>query len=197
VNAANPSYSSLNGVLFDKPQDTLIDYPPGLTNGTYIVPNSVTNIGDEAFDDCTHLLNIVIPNSVNSISESAFAFCSRLTSVYFQGNAPFNLGTAFYDDPAAVVYYLPGTIGWGTTFGGAPTVLWNPQAATFMTEGNQFGFNITGATNITVVVEACTNVANPVWLPVSTNTLSSSGTSPFTDPQWTNYPNRYYRFSAP
>jgi hypothetical protein len=46
-------------------------------------------------------------------------------------------------------------------------------------------------------VVACTNLANPVWLPVSTNTLSGSSPSSFSDPQWTNYPNRYYRFSAP
>jgi hypothetical protein len=46
------------------------------------------------------------------------------------------------------------------------------------------------------VVEACTNLANPVWVPVSTNTLSS-GTNYFSDPQWTNYLGRYYRLSTP
>jgi hypothetical protein len=61
----------------------------------------------------------------------------------------------------------------------------------------QFNFNITGPTNLAIVVEACTNLANPVWLPVSTNTFSASGTSSFSDPQGTNYPNRFYRFSAP
>ena len=107
-------------------------------------------------------------------------------------------GNAFSSD-TATVYYLPGATGWGATFGGAPTELWNPQATpfTFTTAGNQFGFNITGPTNATILVEACTNLANPVWLPVSTNVLSGSGTSSFSDSQGTNFPNRYYRFCAP
>jgi hypothetical protein len=175
VDVFNSFYSSLNGVLFDKTQDTLIDYPSGLASDTYIIPSSVTNI-----------------------MESAFGRCTSLTSVYFQGNVPSGtgVGNAFNDDPT-IVYYLPGTTGWGATFGGAPTELWNPQAATFTTSDGQFGFNITGPTNATIVVETCTNLANPVWLPVSTNTLSGSGTSSFNDPQTANYPDRYYRFTAP
>jgi len=174
VDAANPAYSSLNGVLFDKAQKTLITYPEGRTNGAYTIPAGVTNIGN-----------------------NAFAGCASLTAAYFSGNAPANDGTAFSGDTKAVVYYLPGTIGWGPTFGGAPAVLWNPLATTFTTASGQFGFNITGPTNATIVVVACTNLANPVWLPVSTNTLSGSGTSPFTDPQSPSYPNRFYRLRSP
>ena len=37
---------------------------------------------------------------------------------------------------------------------------------------NQFGFNTTGTSKIVVVVEASTNLANPVWLPLATNTLT-------------------------
>jgi hypothetical protein len=55
-----------------------------------------------------------------------------------------------------------------------------------------FGFTISWATNASVVVEAATNLANPVWIPVSINTLTG-GTSYFSDPQWTNYPMRFYR----
>jgi hypothetical protein len=57
---------------------------------------------------------------------------------------------------------------------------------------NGFGFTISWATNASVVVEAATNLANPVWIPVSTSTLTS-GTNYFSDPQWTNYPMRFYR----
>ena len=55
----------------------------------------------------------------------------------------------------ATVYYLPGTTGWGSTFGGVPAVLWNPQANSFSFTGGQFGFNLTGPTNAVIVVEAC------------------------------------------
>ena len=109
----------------------------------------------------------------------------------------------FYADNDATVYYLPGTTGW-TTFdansGLNPAVLWNPQAqtgdASFGMKHNQFGFNITGSSDLVVVVEACTNLANPVWCPVGTNTLTG-GSSYFSDSQGTNYPGRFYRLRSP
>jgi hypothetical protein len=51
VDAANPAYSSLNGVLFDKAQTTLIVFPFG-RSGSYVIPNTVTNIVTEAFYSC-------------------------------------------------------------------------------------------------------------------------------------------------
>jgi hypothetical protein len=63
-------------------------------------------------------------------------------------------------------------------------------------QSNGFGFIISWATNIPVVVEASSNLANPSWSPISTNILTD-GTAYFTDPAWTNYPNRFYRLSSP
>jgi len=220
VAVANPAYSSLNGVLFDKSQATLLQFPGGLggdytipssvTNiggGAFIgcasltsvtIPNSVTNIGDSAFFGCASLTSVTIPNSVTSIGDAAFEGCTSLTSAYFLGNAPFNDGTAFTGSPSndpATVYYLAGTTGWGSTFGGVPAVLWNPKAKAISFTGGHFGFTLTGPTNAVIVVEACTNLSQSVWLPVSTNTLSGSGTSAFSDPA--GYPMRYYRFRSP
>src|SRR5512134_3133288 len=96
------------------------------------------------------------------------------------------------------VYYLPGTTGWGTTFAGRPVVLWNPLVqtgdASFGVRTNRFRFTITGASNLVLVVEAATNLANPAWIPVGTNTLTG-GASYFSDPEWTNHPARFYRLS--
>ena len=103
----------------------------------------------------------------------------------------------------ATVYYLPGTTGWGSTFGGRPTALWmlpNPlilnNAPNFGIRSNQFGFIISWATNLPVVVEACTDLAQPIWAPVGTNTLTA-GSSYFSDPEWTNHPARFYRLRSP
>jgi hypothetical protein len=124
--------------------------------------------------------------------------------VYFQGNSP-SLGgsSVFVGDTHPIVYYLPGTTGWTSTFGGRPTALWflpNPVILTsgpsFGVKTNQFGFIISWATNVPVIVEASTNLANPAWSPVATNTLTS-GSSYFRDPQWTNYPARFYRIRSP
>jgi hypothetical protein len=58
----------------------------------------------------------------------------------------------------------------------------------------QFGFILTGNSNLIVVVEASTNLVD--WQPVQTNTLTT-GSAYFSDPQWTNYPSRYYRLRSP
>jgi len=109
----------------------------------------------------------------------------------------------FSGDANATVYYLPGTTGWDATFGELPTALWflpNPLILNFGpgfgVQSNRFGFIICWATNHPVVVEACTNPGNPVWSPVATNTLTG-GASHFSDPQWTNYPARFYRLRSP
>jgi len=168
------------------------------------IPTNVTSITTDVFTGCTNLSNITIPNSVTSIGYGAFEYCSSLKGVYFMGNAPSVNSTAFNGDTNATVYYLAGTSGWGSTFGGLPTVLWNPQVqndSSFGVQNNQFGFNIAGSSNLVIVVEACTNFTSPVWQPVQTNTLNTfigtNGTSYFSDPQWTNYPARFYRFRSP
>ena len=61
---------------------------------------------------------------------------------------------------------------------------------------NRFGFTITGSSSLVIVVEACTNLVNPIWSPVGTNTLTG-GSAYFTDPLWTNYPARFYRLRSP
>jgi hypothetical protein len=110
----------------------------------------------------------------------------------------------FLESYLATIYYLPGTSGWSYTFfshpDGPPAVLWNLQAVTsdpsFGVRMNHFGFNITGSSNLVIVVEACTNLAYPTWIPVQTNTLAG-GSSYFSDSQWTNYPACFYRLSSP
>ncbi len=46
-----------------------------------VIPNSVSSIGDGAFEYCSGLTSVTIPNSVTSIGDGAFAHCSGLTSI--------------------------------------------------------------------------------------------------------------------
>ena len=246
VNASNSIYCSMAGVLFNKDQTTLIQYPGGKTGSDYMIANSVTSIGPGAFVDCTNLTSVTIPDSVTSIGDSAFSYCTsladvtipdsvtnigvnafyscasldgvtipnsitiigdgafssctNLTGVFFKGNAPGFVGSDIFSGADnATVFYLPGATGWETPFGGLTPVLWSPRIpgdANFGVLTNGFGFAISATNNLVAVVDACTNLVNPVWSPVGTNTFRGD-TSYFNDLQWTNHPVRFYRLRMP
>jgi BspA type Leucine rich repeat region (6 copies) len=151
------------------------------------------------------LTSITVPASVTNIGDYAFQGCGP--TAYFLGNAPDADATVFswgvrLPQGNLTAYYLPGTTGWAefTANTGVPTALWTLPYPLILNgssgvQVNQFGFTISWATNVPVVVEASSDLSNPVWTPVATNTLSS-GTSSFIDPDWTNYPNRFYRVQA-
>jgi hypothetical protein len=198
VDPDNAAYRSINGVLFDKGLTMVLQCPAG-QQGNYAVPNGITTIGAYAFSDSL-LSTISLPNTVTYIGPSAFDDCVNLTGLHFDGNAPGADTTAFNDDTNVTIYYLPKTTGWGAKFDGVPAFLWSLQLQTGpdapVIQAGQFGFNITGTTNMPIVIETCTNLFNPVWQPIQTNVLTG-GSSYFNDPQWTNWPERFYRLSAP
>ncbi len=96
--------------------------------------------------------------------------------------------------------HSPEPSGWSTNVGGLTTLLWNPIIqmgdASFGVSNGQFGFNITGTSNIPIVVEACTNLASPDWSPVQAGALTN-GLFYFTEPLQTSLSGRYYRVSSP
>jgi len=165
-----------------------------------VIPNSVTNIGNIVFDNCSSLTSITIPASIKSIGGAAFESCYKLTRVYFEGNAPNSSWESFLGDNNAIVYRLSWATGWNTTFASLPVTLWLPEVQTsnssFGVSTNGFGFNIKWVSGTVVVVDACTNLSNPNWQPVRTNMLTT-GSAYFNDPQWTNYPGRFYRLRSP
>ena len=79
VESGNPRFDSRNNcnAIIETANNVLI---VGCKNT--IIPNSVTEIGNLAFDACDSLTSIVIPNSVTAIGDSAFYDCGRLTDVY-------------------------------------------------------------------------------------------------------------------
>jgi len=152
VDAANPAYSSSeDGVLFNKEKTEILSCPggkkgehvipdsvtlikPGTFYGckyltTVTIPNRVTAISLWAFKQCTGLTHLTIPSCVTAIGNNAFYGCTNLTAVYFNGNAPSSDSepSLFTGADQVTVYYLPGTIGWGPTFGGRPTAEWNGE----------------------------------------------------------------------
>ncbi len=162
--------------------------------------------GDVAFENCTSLTNVTIGAGVTNLGFGMFGYCDSLTNVFFQGNVPTASGTpgdgggtsAFY--PPQICYYLPGAKGWSNTYQGVPAILWNPLIQTgngnFGVQNNHFGFDITGTPAIPIVVEAATNLANPVWTRL-TNVTLTNGLFHFSEPAQPSTPNRYYRIASP
>ncbi len=81
VDEDNTVYSSLDGNLYNKNKTTLIQYAIGKQATSFTIPNSVTSIGNGAFQYCKSLTSIEIPNSVTSIGDRAFSDCNSLTSI--------------------------------------------------------------------------------------------------------------------
>jgi hypothetical protein len=69
--------------------------PAGLTK--YAIPNSVTAIGDGAFDGCCSLTSITIPNSVTAIGDGAFYDCTSLANVKIGRGVTWIGPEAFYN----------------------------------------------------------------------------------------------------
>jgi hypothetical protein len=206
VDSRSTSFSSLEGVLFDKNQTRLIQCPGGKA-GDYVIPDNVITIAPRAFWGCTVLSSVTVCDTVTTIEAATFVGCSGLVQVYFEGNAPAHYDgwppPIFEGAAYATIYHLPGTLGWTDTYAGRPTALWALPYPVILTsspnlglQANAVGFRISWATNACVVVEASTTLENPAWSPVSTNALTD-GWYDFGDVEWTNYPCRFYRVVSP
>lgn len=81
----NPNFSSLNGVLYSKKQDTLVIYPAAKTDAAYTIPSCVTSVAMYAFSENPYLETLTIPNSLIKVGDSAFYNCKNLRAVSYNG----------------------------------------------------------------------------------------------------------------
>ena len=74
------SFAADNGrCLIDKGR--LISFANNCGIEEYVIPNNVTEIGNNAFADCYNLKKIIIPNSITKIGSKAFSGCQNLASI--------------------------------------------------------------------------------------------------------------------
>lgn len=87
VSAHNQRYSSIDGVLFNKKFNKLVNYPTQKEGNRYVIPNGVRTIRDYAFE-CDKLSSIVIPSSVTRLQRVALFNCPSLTCLEAQATTP-------------------------------------------------------------------------------------------------------------
>jgi len=99
VDAANPTYSSLNGIIYNKDQTTLVLAPKGIS-GHFTIPDGVITLGDNSFGACELLTGVTIPDSVTTLAGSwmtgPFTRCTGLTSMTIPDSVTSIAGPSFY-----------------------------------------------------------------------------------------------------
>ena len=96
ISSENETYSSVDGVLFNKDKTKLILYPAGKRQANYSIPETVNEISDGAFYTANNLKSIEIPDSVVSISEEAFGYAENLSDIKISDSVSVIGDDAFY-----------------------------------------------------------------------------------------------------
>jgi serine/threonine protein kinase len=76
----SPNYIYEDDILFNKDKSRIISFR-NQNIESYVIPSSVTSIGDRAFYGCSSLSEIVLPSCVTSIGDRAFYGCSSLSEI--------------------------------------------------------------------------------------------------------------------
>ena len=106
VDAANPYFTSEDGVLYDQNKTALIYYPIGKTQEAFAVPDGVVSVQGGAVNGNPYLTTLTLPNNAITIGAGGFSELSGLKKVVFQHAAVSGDG-AFAGDTNIEELYLP------------------------------------------------------------------------------------------
>jgi len=109
VDINNPNYASQDGILYNKAKTNFIHIPQGIS-GSVTIPDSVTSIGNQAFQGCFGLTNITIPVNVTSIGYGAFSNCIGLASITIPANVTSIGDYAFYGCDSLTTITIPASV---------------------------------------------------------------------------------------
>ena len=89
VSEDNESYTSVDGVLYNKEKTAVVCYPKSLS-GEYVIPDTVTSIEKAAFENCNKLTKVTIGSGVETVNPYAFNKCNSLATVVFKNSDTVN-----------------------------------------------------------------------------------------------------------
>jgi len=138
VASGNSVYSSLNGILYNKAQTTLIQCPTSIS-GAITLASTTTTLDDGAFNYCVNLTQITIPASVTTIGNYVFRGCPALLVVEAGNTNYSSLNGILYNAPKTTLIQCP------TSLSGTITI---PSSVT--TIGTQAFYDCTLISEVTI-----------------------------------------------
>ncbi len=84
VDAANPEYATIDGVLYYNSLDSLVCCP-GARSGSFVIPSGVIETESNAFAECAQLTGVTFPSGFTTVGDGTFADCENLVSIRFLG----------------------------------------------------------------------------------------------------------------
>ena len=105
----SPNFVYEDDILFNKDKSRIISFR-NQNIRSYVIPSSVTSIGDYAFWYCDSLSEIVIPSSVTSICDSAFSDCCSLSEIVIPSSVTSIGKYAFYGCDSLSEIVIPSSV---------------------------------------------------------------------------------------
>lgn len=148
VDADNPYFTAVDGVLFSKDKTRLIAYPRYKTEKTYTVPDSVTEIAEGAFAFNAYLEDVKLSANLKLIREDVFRGCHFKEFVIPNGVESIS-GCAFSDNKELMKLTIPSSV-WGIgkdiLSGGNPNVvIYGEKGSRAELYASENGYNFAGS----------------------------------------------------
>ena len=94
IEANHPTFTLVDGVIFDRSLSTLVHFPPG-RGGSYVVPPSTRTIGQRSFYGCFDLESVKLPDQLETIQTQSFIQCNSLETIEIPASVDLLMDGAF------------------------------------------------------------------------------------------------------